>query len=101
MQGLRQLQSCRLPPSQSFVATTQAACRLLTCVSVGTPNILVRYCFYPGERFTLERPNSIELEVGKEQVQWTILFIRLAIGSVLDPVSEDLILTHILPGARI
>jgi hypothetical protein len=30
---------------------------------------LVRYCFYPWERFTAERPNSILLSVCKEQAQ--------------------------------
>lgn len=42
---------------------TPAACGLETDVWRGTPNDLVRECFYPRERFTVERPNILELSV--------------------------------------
>jgi hypothetical protein len=34
----------------------------------GTLNNLVRECFYPGERFTLEPANTLEVEVGLRTV---------------------------------
>ena len=51
---------------------------------------LVRYCFYPRERFTVERPNSIKLSVCKERIQGTILFVWLETGNVRIPLALDM-----------
>ena len=49
-----------------FVATTPSGLWALDSVYRLAHKQVVRYCFYPGERFTLERPNSIRLSVCEE-----------------------------------
>jgi hypothetical protein len=59
--------SRRLRPSLRSVQSRQAACGHCPTSSIGTPNAFVRECFYPGERFTLEPVNTLQLFVYERQ----------------------------------
>lgn len=67
---------CRPTPIVRFMHTSETSSSNL-CIAWHTAR-WGRYCFYPRERFTAERPNSIELFVYRRTIQLFFFYMRKA-----------------------